>query len=342
MRLAFLLLLPLMANAANYSASQVTVDGIPAVRLMDEAYRTVVSIATGVGNLTYEMKVNGKEILYFPFPNLGALKQHPGLSGIPFLGPWANRLDGMAFYANGKKYDLNANLGNVRKDGNGLPIHGLLSFSPLWEVVDVETTDNFARVTSRLEFWKHPDLMAQFPFAHTIEMTHTLSAGTLRVETVLKNLSTEPMPVSIGFHPYFQLDDSPRDEWQAHLAAREHVILSKLLVPTGENKPMEFSDPLPLKGAQLDDVFTNLVRGADGRAEFSVQGKREKIAVFYGPRFPVAVAYAPPGRNFICFEPMAGLTNAMNLQHAGLYKDLQSVAPGGEWRESFWVQPSGF
>ena len=39
---------------------------------------------------------------------------------------------------------------------------------------------------------------------------------------------------------------------------------------------------------------------------------------------------------------MVGITNAMNLAHKGLYKDLQSVAPGGTWEESFWVRTSGF
>ena len=342
MRLASLLFLPFMASAAHYSASQTSVDGVAVVRLSDEDHKTEVSIATGVGNIAYEMKVNGKNLLYFPFASLAELKEKPALCGVPFLAPWANRLDQMAFYANGRKYLLNPELGNIRRDGHDLPIHGLLSFSPLWEVVEAKATDNDAHVTSRLEFWKYPELMAQFPFAHTIEMTYTLSGGTLQVETALKNLSSERMPVSIGFHPYFELHDAPRDEWSAHIAAREHVVLSKLLVPTGQMKPIEFPDPVHLAGTQLDDVFTGLVRGADGRAEFWVQGKREKILVLYGPKYPVAVAYAPPGKNFICFEPMAGLTNAMNLAHQGLYKELQSVPPGAEWRESFWIQPSGF
>jgi aldose 1-epimerase len=331
-----------MASAAHYSALQTSIDGVAVVRLADEEHKTAVSIATGVGNLAYEMKVNGKNVLYFPFASLGELKEKPALCGVPFLAPWANRLDQMAFFANGRKYALNADLGNIRKDGHGLPIHGLLSFSPLWEVMEAKAADTEAHVTSRLEFWKYPELMAQFPFAHTIEMTYTLSGGVLQVETALKNLSHEAMPVSVGFHPYFTLHDAPRDAWSAHVAAREHVVLSKLLVPTGEMKPMDLSDPVHLAGTQLDDVFMDLVRGADGRAEFWVQGKNEKISVSYGPKYPVAVAYAPPRQNFICFEPMAGLTNAMNMAQEGLYKGLQSVAPGGEWRESFWIRPSGF
>ena len=53
-------------------------------------------------------------------------------------------------------------------------------------------------------------------------MTYRLSDGTLEVETTIANMSAEPMPVSIGFHPYFQLTDSPRDEWTISLGARTH------------------------------------------------------------------------------------------------------------------------
>ena len=150
------------------------------------------------------------------------------------------------------------------------------------------------------------------------------------------------MPVAIGYHPYFQVHDAPRDEWRVHVAARDRLTLSPHLIPTGERTPVQLPDPVSLKSTQLDDMFSNLKTGADGRAEFSVQGKQEKVSVTYGPKYTVAVVYAPPGRNFICFEPMSAITNAFNLAHAGVYKELQSIPPGGQWRESFWVSTSGF
>jgi aldose 1-epimerase len=42
------------------------------------------------------------------------------------------------------------------------------------------------------------------------------------------------------------------------------------------------------------------------------------------------------------FEPMAGVSNGMNLANRGLYKDLETIPPGGSWEESFWVRPSGY
>jgi aldose 1-epimerase len=68
-----------------------------------------------------------------------------------------------------------------------------------------------------------------------------------------------------------------------------------------------------------------------------VQGGARRLTVTYGPKYTVAVVYAPAGKDFICFEPMSAITNAFNLAHAGVYSDLQSVAPGEVWRESFRI-----
>jgi aldose 1-epimerase len=341
-RLAWTLALPFVLQAANYSAKRTAADGIEVVRLSDPAHATEVSIVPSIGNIAYAMTVNGKNILWNPFGSLAEMKSKPVLFGVPFLAPWANRLDQDAFYANGKKYLLNPELGNIRRDENKKPIHGLLMFSPYWKVTKLAGDDHSARVTSRLEFWRYPELMAQFPFAHAIEMTYKLSGGMLEVETLLENQSSDPMPVAVGYHPYFQVPDIPRDQCKVHVAAREHLELSPQLVPTGAGTPVKLPDPAPLATTQLDDVFSNLVRGKDDRAEFWVEGGGRKISVIYGPKYTVAIVYAPPGKNFICFEPMSAITNAFNLAHAGIYKELQSIPPGGTWRESFWIAPSGF
>ena len=333
------IVMSLAANAANYSARRTVVDSVEVVVLADAARGTEVTIVPSVGNGAYEMKVNGKDILAMPSTSLREFKAKASFAGIPFLAPWANRLDQFAFYANGKKYNFNPDLGNVR---GKIPSHGFLRSSPDWKVVSVKSNRGGAEVTSRLEFWKYPDYMAQFPFAHTIEMTYRLEKGVLEVQTALRNLSSEPMPVSIGFHPIFRVLDAPRDRWKLHLPAKEQMVLSPALIPTGERRPLTSPDPIPLEGMQFDDVFTSLVRGKDGLAEFWFQGDKQKISVILGPKYTVAVIYAPRGREFIAIEPMAAITNGMNMAQAGTYKELQSIPPGGEWRESFWIRPAGF
>ncbi|HTS61899.1 MAG TPA: aldose 1-epimerase [Candidatus Acidoferrales bacterium] len=322
---------------ANYTARQLTVDGIATVQLAETASQTTLSIAPGLGNTAYQWLVRGRNFLYFPYNSPAEFAQRPRFCAVPFLAPWANRIDGDIYWANGKRYRLNPDLGNLRRDGNQKPIHGLLSSSNLWKPAESKNDENSAWCTSRLEFWRHPDLMAQFPFPHTLNMTYRLRAGAVEVETSIENHGDVPMPVGIGFHPYFQLHDTHRDEWHVHLAARDHFVLNQELIPTGQRKPVEFADPYSLSAGPLDDVFGNLIRDGDGRARFSVEGGRERVSVAYGPKYTVAVVYAPKGQDFICFEPMAAVTNAFNLEHDGKYAELQSVAPGGSWRESFWM-----
>lgn len=331
-----------MTEAARYHAEKTATDGVEVVRLADDLRHTEVTVVTSPGNIAYDMKVNGKSLFFSPSASLRQWAEKPVQAGNPLLAPWANRLDQDAFWANGKKYVLNPGLGNYRYDASHQPIHGMVMFTRDWKVSEIKADGAGAHVTSRLEFWRNPGWMAQFPFAHTLEMTYRLADGVLEVVTTIENHANEPMPVSIGYHPWFRIGDAPRDQWTVHLAAREHVKLSKTLVPTGELEPVAFADPQPLAGISLDDVFGGLVRDANGRAEFWVKGKEQKISVIYGPKWRNAVVYSPQGRDFICFEPMSGPTNAFNLAHEGKYAELQSVPAGGVWRESFWVKPAGF
>ncbi len=327
-----------MAQAADYSAQKLKVDSIEIVRLTDAPHHMEVSICPSIGNIAYEMKVKGKEILLPPPAKLDAWKAKPAQAGIPFLAPWANRIDPDAYWANGRKYLLNPDAGSLRRDANGLAIHGLLLFASDWELIRLNANQTGAEVTSRLEFWKHPEWMVQFPFAHTIEMTYRLAEGMLEVRIAIDNQSTDPMPLLIGLHPWYQIPDVPRDQWTVHLPVREHYTLSSKLIPTGETTPVELADATPLAGRQFDDVYGNL----NPDDEFWVEGKGKRISVRFGSKFPVGVVYAPQGRNIICFEPMTGVTNAFNLDHAGVYKGLQSVPAGGKWSERFWIRPTGF
>jgi aldose 1-epimerase len=321
------------------------------VELNDSRTQTTVSILPALGNLTVEMKVKGHNVLRFPFKSAADYTGGTGSIGIPFLAPWADRLDEQAFYANGKRYAFDMNLGNVR---GANPIHGFLSSVPDWKVVETRADDQSAWVTSRLDFYRHPSWMRQFPFAHTIEMTHRLRDGVLEVATRIDSLSVEPMPVAVGFHPFFQLTDSPRDEWTLSVAARTHWPVSEAKMPAGVTQPIEkfFADPAAVQLAplELDDVFSDLVRDARGQAQMTLRGKTQRLDVVLGANYRAVVIYAPKpaqgqdaaSRNFVCIEPVAAIINALNLAHKGIYKELQSILPGGVWQESFWIRPSGF
>jgi aldose 1-epimerase len=339
------------AFLSQYSARQ---NG-DVVELRDTKHDVTVSIVPSVGNIAFDMTVKGQKVLRWPYASVEEFKAKPSMMGIPFMGPWANRLDEQAFYANGQRYPFDMELGNVR---GAIPIHGFLTTNDRWKVVEVQADGSSAHMTGRLEVFRYPKWMKQFPFAHTIDMTYRLENGVLAVITRIENMSDEPMPVSVGYHPYFQLTDSPRDEWTVSIAAKTHWVLASNKVPTGETQPIEAVFPSPgaiaLKDADLDHVFSDLVRDGSGSAVMSVKGKSQRLDVVVGQNYRAMVVYAPsptPGsnanasvanRNFICFEPMAGISNAMNMAHRGLYRELQSIPPRGTWTESFWVRTTGF
>ncbi len=351
------------------------------VRLEDAKTQTVVSVVTSVGMMAYEMSVKGQNGLRFPFKSIDDFKAKPaGLHGIPLLAPWANRLDEQAFYANGKRYPFDMKLGNVT---GAIPIHGFMSRTDQWQVLDVNSDGKSAWVTGRLDTSKQADWMRQWPFAHTIDVTYRLQDGTLEVLTRITNNASEPMPVSLGWHPYYQLTDSPREEWTVTIPARTRWLLDYRKVPTGATESTAAFFPKnqgTLKDYNLDDVFGDLIRDAQGRATVLLKGRKQQLEISQGPNYRSLVIYSPnplntgrgsqiappnpnapaatpaqtPARgpaapanplatpNFICFEPMAGITNALNLAHKGVYKELQYIKPGGTWQESFWIKASGF
>ncbi|MDQ2843921.1 MAG: aldose 1-epimerase [Acidobacteriota bacterium] len=344
-RYSILLVVPVITYAAStYTAEKTTDHGIEIVRLRDAARQVEVSIVPSAGNRAYELKVHGKNLLYFPLPDVAAFKnaERPALNGIPFLAPWANRIAGGSFWADDKKFLFNPDLGTVHVSSSGIAIHGMLTSSPLWKITDRGADNKSAHVTSRLQFWRYPDLMANWPFAHEYEMTYRLTNGVLQVSTTVTNLSAEAMPIVLGFHPYFNIPDVPRSETTAHIPARKHVETDAEFVATGELTAINLPDRVSLKDRTFDDGFTDLIRDSAGRATFSVEAGGKEIEVIYGPKYRVAVIYAPPAQNFICFEPMTAITNGINLAHEGKYPELQTVAPGAVWQESFWISFRGF
>ena len=342
------------------------------VTLSDTRTEVVVHVLTTASN-AYQMTAKGEDVIRRNWSSLADIRERMGLNGIPLLWPYANRLDEQAFYANGQKYTFDPGLGNTGR--GAIPIHGFMTGATAWKLVEAKADGRAAWVTTKHEFFRNPRYMKQFPFAHTLTMTYRLQDGALEVRTRIDSLSDEPMPVAIGFHPYFQLTDSPREEWRLSIAAKTHWLLDANTIPTGETQPITTLLPDPknvaVKDVTLDDIFTDLERDAQGRATMTLKGRTQQVDVAVGPKFktilvlsrtgggrgggrggaapgaPAGQGAAPPApaapaRGSVAFEPMAGISNAMNMAHKGLYKELQTIPPGGSWEESFWVRPSGY
>jgi galactose mutarotase-like enzyme len=119
------------------------------VQLEDTRSRTVVSIALSVGNIAFEMKINGANVLWWPYASVEEFKAKPAQSGFPSSG-WANRLDEQAFTRTAP-YAFDT----APERPGAIPIHGFLTTNPTgssWSGADASS----AWVTSRLEFTNNP------------------------------------------------------------------------------------------------------------------------------------------------------------------------------------------
>jgi hypothetical protein len=87
--LSVFLLPAIVCAASNYTAEKNTDHGIEVVRLTDAARGVSVSVAPSIGNRVFALMVHGKNILYFPSPDIASFKNSGArqLNGIPFLAP---------------------------------------------------------------------------------------------------------------------------------------------------------------------------------------------------------------------------------------------------------------
>jgi aldose 1-epimerase len=322
----------------RYAITETRQDGLHAIRLQDTKTDLTAEILPDAGLITSALILKGCNFLWRPDMPLSDIVDRKLLFGIPFLAPWANRLNANSYWVNGARYEINRGLRNIRPDHYDQPIHGLLLFEK-WRVEELNATDRSAELVSSFAFSRYPQFMAQFPFAHRLEMRHKLAEGRLHVTVKIVNECNEALPVSLGYHPYYALPYGQRDDWQLTLSAQDHYELSAKHIPTGKHSPVTETH-LDVKSVDLDDVYGRLRRGEDGFARFSVESEKAQLTAGFGPKYEIAVVYAPKTGNYVCLEPMAALTDALNLFHEGLAPALQSVEPGGSWEEEFWIEPS--
>ncbi len=255
----------------------------------------------GAGMIGTSLRQGGDELLA-QRATLDAYVRDAKTFGIPLLHPWANRLDGPRYFVPGKDVELDLSSPLIHLDGSGLPIHGLCAACPYWKVVERDD----ASLRARLDYYAHENLLAGFPFPHTLEIELALDPDALHHTTTLTPSVGEPVPVSFGYHPYLTLPGVAREDFHVTFPVCRHAILDDRGIPTGDDEPADIP-PGPLGERTYDDMFTEL----EEPTEFAVEGGGRRIALRFDTGYPVAQVWAPPTKNFICFEPMTAPTNAL-------------------------------
>ena len=172
------------------------------------------------------------------------------------------------------------------------------------------------------------DLLANFPFPHRLDLHVTLTNDRLSLSTILTPRGERPGPVSFGYHPYFRLPDTTRDEWTLELPDRHHLDVDDFHLPTGAER-FEPAESISLTGTAFDDGY----RLGDDRSMALTDGI-DRIEVSFDDTYSFAQVYAPVASNLVALEPMTAATDALSCGRTPI------VEPGGCLRATFTISIS--
>jgi galactose mutarotase-like enzyme len=275
--------------ASRYEVSHFT-DRYPIYELMDRQSDSLVQVCPERGGIVIGCRLHGRELLYLeretfydPDANIRG--------GIPVLFPICGQLRDGRYEWEGRTYRIKN--------------HGLARTSP-WEVVQSGSEES-AWITLVLR--SNAETLVSYPFDFELRFTYRLRDGQLSIEQGYRNLSSKPMPMVTGFHPYFTTENKN--------LAYESDATRYLDYNDGETKPFKGSVDL---GAMKESVA--LLDAVKPVIAFPVNDDT-RIRLSYSDCFRFVVLWTVTGKPFVCVEPWTALNEALNHQ-----KGLLLVQPG--------------
>ena len=304
-------------------------EGFAALTLEGEARGGLVAVfVPEAGMICCSLRHRGEELLG-QRNGLRAYVDHLSTMGIPFLHPWANRLGGDRFELAGREVDLTLPGLHLKRDDAGLPMHGLLSAAPGWQVERHVEIDGGGLLAASFDFGAHPHLLEAFPFPHRTEIEATLVEGSLEIATSVTATGEVGVPIAFGFHPYLALPGVPRADWVLEAPVRERVVLDERGLPTGGREPVAIETGA-LGGRTYDDAF---LAPSPGTA-FALSGGSRRLELRMDCGYPFTQIFAPAETAAVAIEPMTAPTDALFTGGP----ELTFVPPGETFNSAFSIQ----
>jgi aldose 1-epimerase len=304
----------------------------PTIWILEDDTGSRLEVWPAMGFNAYRWTVGGEELLYRDPAFFDEVK--PTRSGWPILFPFPNRIRDGRFAWEGKEYQLPKNDPSGRN-----AIHGLVTSRP-WRVVDHGAGDTMAWLTAEFESARDgADVVDLWPGAFRLRITYRLlGRSRLKVEAVIENQGSAPLPFGLGYHPYFRVAPFGGDKACIEIEAGKQWKLVDNL-PIGaitafhwKQHEQRFAD------VQLDHLFTDVpISRHDTRQCGAIESEEgRRFVIEAGRDFRELVVFTPPHRQAICFEPYTCISDAINLQQQGVDSGLQVLAPSEVWHG--WVQ----
>jgi galactose mutarotase-like enzyme len=262
--------------------------------LKDLESHSRLEIVPKKGGIVTNWIIQGQKILYLDQERF----KNPQLSvrgGIPILFPICGNLPDNIFYYQDKQYILKQ--------------HGFARDLP-WEVIS-QSTDTSANLVLSLK--SNTETLKVYPFEFELKFTYKLKGNKLIIEQSYENKSSEKMPFSSGFHPYFYCSD--KSKLKLEIPAVEYCTKSG-------NKTYPFNGKLDYSVEEIDIAFTKINKN---QASF-IDGKRNlKVNISYSDLFSTLVFWTLKDKDFICLEPWSSPRNSINTGEQLNYLSPQEI-----------------
>lgn len=242
------------------------------------------------GGIVTRWQVNDRDILYLDAERFA----NPSLSvrgGIPILFPICGNLPDNVYTYNGQQYTLKQ--------------HGFARDLP-WTVVDQVTQDRGSLV---LSLTSNDQTRAVYPFDFELVFTYTLQNGTLEIHQRYTNHSQVAMPFSAGFHPYFQVADKTRLEFE---------IPGDRWLDQRTQSVHPFNGNFDFEQDEIDVAFLDVSRQS---ATVVDRQQSLRLTLEYSNTFSTLVFWTIKGKDYYCLEPWTAPRNALNTGEHLLYLD---------------------
>jgi aldose 1-epimerase len=287
-----------------------------------------VSVLPGSGGRIKELQLNnGKE-------NVSVLKKiettesenRDDIFTNAKLSPFAGRIRNGQYIFNDIKYTLEM---NYPEENNAC--HGFI-YDKKFRVTEGTNNKDFASCT--LEYLYNNESKG-YPFSYSIALNYKLSAGKgLTCATKITNHSVSEIPISDGWHPYYDLG-VPVDELKLKLDNLEFIELDSNLIPEGGKQEYKFfNNPRKIGHRQFDSCFK---MHTNGKAETVLISEERNINLVIWQdtgcgKYNYLVIYTPPDRKSIAVEPITSNINSFNNKEG-----LILLAPGAEFVSRFGI-----
>ena len=176
-----------------------------------------------------------------------------------------------------------------------------------------------------------------------LDITISLTADAIDATVVAKNVGGEAEPVSIGWHPYFNLPSGDRTQARIHIPASMMATVDSYdnVFPTGELKPVggtqfDLRDPegKPLEKNFYDDNWSKLdwknnavtVKVIDPAAKYGVAIEG------LSPQIKTIQMYAPPTQKFVAIEHQFNFADPFGKEWKGMDTGMVTLKPGQSTR----------